>query len=252
VTAVVGIKSKDGIVIGADSAATFEAARGFPTIEQEIDKIFIIENAVIVAGTGEIGLQQRFCDIVRSAYKEKLFAKNYIEVGRSLSERTVKNFLSTGVRDLLATREYPIPYKALLAYASSERFHLCEFTTGFQPEWKDEKMNFASMGCGQNITDAFLGFMKRVFWGKTELSVIQATFIAVWTLKHAIDLNTGGIKAPIQLARLQKWPDGKYRPFMLSKEEIAEHEASADDGERYLSLYKKVQQGEGAAKIPDV
>lgn len=63
-TAIVGILCKDGIVIGTDSSATFSASTT-STIEQPVKKISIIENRVIVAGSGQIGLDQRFCDVVK-------------------------------------------------------------------------------------------------------------------------------------------------------------------------------------------
>lgn len=56
-TILVGLLCKEGIVIGADSSATFGSAQ-FRTIEQPTDKIEIIDNQIIVAGTGQIGLGQ--------------------------------------------------------------------------------------------------------------------------------------------------------------------------------------------------
>ena len=64
-TAIVGVLCSDGVVVGSDSAATF--ASGIqPTIEQETIKIDVINDRVIVAGSGLIGLHQRCHNVVRS------------------------------------------------------------------------------------------------------------------------------------------------------------------------------------------
>lgn len=71
-TILVGIKCKDGIIIGSDSSATFSAGQ-ISTIEQTTKKIEILHNKIIVAGTGQIGLGQRYCDLVDRGYTDKKF-----------------------------------------------------------------------------------------------------------------------------------------------------------------------------------
>ena len=62
-TLVVGILCKDGVVIGADSAITFGLSSQQPTIEQPYSKkITVILDQVIIAGTGAVGLGQRFAE----------------------------------------------------------------------------------------------------------------------------------------------------------------------------------------------
>jgi 20S proteasome alpha/beta subunit len=78
-TAIVGIRCKDGVVIGADSSATFTDGGQVRTIEQPTEKkIEIIGDKVIVAGTGSVGHGQRFCAVVRKLHQ-------VVQVGRSLS-----------------------------------------------------------------------------------------------------------------------------------------------------------------------
>ena len=50
-TALVGIYCKDGIVIGADSAATSTTGGGQRTIEQPVMKIDIIDDRIIITGS---------------------------------------------------------------------------------------------------------------------------------------------------------------------------------------------------------
>jgi 20S proteasome alpha/beta subunit len=51
-TAIVGILCRDGLVIGADSSTTFASSVGSPIIEQPTEKLSLISDCIIVAGTG--------------------------------------------------------------------------------------------------------------------------------------------------------------------------------------------------------
>ena len=244
-TAVVGWLCKDGVVIGSDSAITFSTGTQF-TIEQTGDKIFIIGEKVIIAGSGGVGFQQRFCSVVQSAYDKKLFTKNHIDVGRTLS--------SDLNNDLASTRADRGQYCALIAYASGDDFYLCEFTIrDFQPEWKDINVKFASIGCGQNITDPFLAFMKKVFLGEKEQpTVALAKFITYWTLSHVCELNPGGIKEPIQMAQLMKNEKGYFMANKLGEAELDEHDAITKEAIGYLGKFKDEITGKTAKKIPSI
>ena len=75
-TVVVGIRCTDGVVIGTDSAMTFGLSAQQLTIEQPYhSKIDVVENHIIVAGTGHIGLGQRFAYEVKKLWKRKFFSK---------------------------------------------------------------------------------------------------------------------------------------------------------------------------------
>ena len=68
-TILIGVLCKDGVVVGTDSSATFVAG-GFGTIEQPTKKIDIIDEKIIVAGTGQVGLGQRFSYQIKKAWSE--------------------------------------------------------------------------------------------------------------------------------------------------------------------------------------
>ena len=71
-TVLIGVRCTDGVVIGADSAAT-SAAGNIHLLKLASDKIVIVGDRVIVAGTGQIGLGQRFAEQVKHAHEAKLF-----------------------------------------------------------------------------------------------------------------------------------------------------------------------------------
>lgn len=242
-TVLVGIRCKDGIVIGADSAATFGAGQ-MHTIEQPMKKISIIEESIIVAGTGEGGMNQRFCQVVQDAWKkDRIFQGAPIEVARKLCEKGANNFASTK-----ATFG---SYGALVAFPVGNSLELCEFAiSNFQPELKTDDLWYCSMGSGQLIADPCLGFIRQAFWHDGVPNCEDAIFAVVWTLVQAIKLNPGGINAPMHVATLHL-KKGKAEARMLDPEEIEQHEANVDGAIDALRQYRrKMSEPKNAPEIP--
>ena len=96
-TAIVGLLCKTGVIIGADSSTTFTAGQ-IRTIEQPTQKLDVIGGSVILAGTGQVGLGQRFSAIIQKAYDDNTFSKTPVEVGKYLSRLALDDFRSTYVQ----------------------------------------------------------------------------------------------------------------------------------------------------------
>lgn len=252
-TVLVGILCKDGVIVGSDSVATFDdgAQR---TIEQEIPKIDIIADRIIVASTGAGGLGQRFRNIVRQQSEKKLFNKNNspFDIIKTLSRLAIEDFLFTHVGIPEKSGVFSKSgYGALVAFPRGTKFDLCEFPiSNFQPELKDEKIWYVSMGSGQKITDPFLGFIRDVFWEEGKPSLRDGKFAAVWALQQAIDLNTGGIGGPIQLAELIFDKKGNSVARILDEKDIDEHKQSIESAKKALKNYETALQDKGSA--PDL
>jgi len=244
-TILVGILCQDGVVIGSDSSATFSSP-SFPTIEQLCKKIKIIDTRIIIAGTGEVGLGQRFIDIVTRFWHNKGFMnKTPIMACTEICKEAVLNFIATRSK---------IEYGALMAFAVNGRFILCEFPPGkLQPELKgyDGNLWYVAMGSGQMIADPFLGFIRRIFWKDTPPTNINGgIFAALWTLKHTINLNPGGIQGPPQIGVLKR--EGKeIKARMLEADELEEHKENIKELELYIGKYKDIMAGKSEAKIPE-
>jgi hypothetical protein len=242
-TALMGIICSDGVVMGSDSSATFAANPQFRTIEQKTKKIEIIEDRVIVGGTGEMGLGQRFCEVVRQLWSKPDFR-------RLAAQQMVKEFSKAGSDDFAYTQVQKGTYGALIAFPCGKTFHLCELQiTNFQPELKNVNMWFVSMGSGQPITDPFLALLKRVFWKNTQPTVNEAVFAITWTLQHVIELNPGGINGPPQIAVLKPFSekDPQLKAQLLDDSAIQEHINNVDGAEAHLGKYKEILMGKGQA-----
>jgi 20S proteasome alpha/beta subunit len=239
-TAIVGLRCNNGIVIGTDSSATFSAPCGgtqsISTIEQKIEKTVIIGEHIIVAGTGSVGLGQRFCDIVQSAWNRNQFSEKpysqsqkepYIEIGKILS--------GTMINDLASTAAPKGNFGALVGFPCQNKFHLCEFLADdFQPEFKTNNLWYVSMGSSQPITDPFLALMREIFWEDKPPNLNEGIFAAYWALEHAINVNPGGVNGPIRMAVLERDKKEKIVARLLDDSELEEHKEYVQEAKQYL------------------
>jgi 20S proteasome alpha/beta subunit len=234
-TVIVGVLCEDGVVVGSDSSATFSAAPNLNTIEQPVQKTFIVAPDVIFAATGEIGLGQRLEYILRPLrqqlgnWHDQPCLHLALQISRNMIENMQGTFLNPGA------------IGALLAFAAQNAFHLCEFAVAnFQPELKTADTWFVSMGSGQMITDPFFGLLRRTLFRDTRPTLSEGVLAAYWALHNAIHLNTGGINGPIQLAVLRRpAPETPFEARLLGEDELAEHEGAIKSIEDYLAAYRQ-------------
>ena len=115
-TAIVGIRCKDGVVVGSDSSATFGDGVGNRFIEQSTSKkIEIIGDTIIVAGTGAVGHMQRFSAIAQKCWGDKAFMnKSEIEIGKMLSSLGIQDFNQTHAMSSLQ-------FAAMVAYPAADQ-----------------------------------------------------------------------------------------------------------------------------------
>lgn len=242
-TIIVGILCKDGVVVGADSAATFHAGQT-RTIEQVTKKIEIVADRVIVATTGAGGMGQRFAAVVEQAWHDKVFTKPAIEVGKALS--------AAGISDFASTQAPRGTFGALVAFPCQQKPCLVEFgETDFQPELKTKNIWYVSMGSGQTIADPFLGLMREAFWDDGVPSCKDAEFVVTWILSQAIKLNPGGVNGPMQVAVLQP-AEGNFIARVLDQPEIDGHEENVEGLIQHMRKYRDILRGVKVEGAPDV
>lgn len=204
-TVLVGVRCTDGVVIGADSMATSSAGPQRLIQIQSDDKINIIDNKIIIACTGAVGLAQRVHEIVKAAWNPaKLFQKPCVECVKAISQQVVRDFESTGVpRNHMM--QGGLGFGTLMAAPLDGKAQLIEFgSTDFQPEIKKDHIHFVSMGSGQVLADPFLAFVSRVLWGGKPPDVQMGAFGVYWVLSHTIQYAPGGVGHPIKIAILKK------------------------------------------------
>ncbi|MCI0618870.1 hypothetical protein L0244_38340, partial [bacterium] len=238
---------KDGVVIGTDSSTTFGIVSGEQlsrTIEQPTKKIDIIGDQVIVAGTGAVGLGQRFCAIVKRLWYEKNFQTlSGIDMARHFTRFLIEDFSFTYIK--------PGMYGALVAFPAEKKHFLCEFPAhDLQPECKTEKIWYVSMGSSQPITDPFLAFIREVFWGDSQPTVQAGVFAVTWTLQHAIAVNPGGVNGPIRIAILARSSANTYAASILEEADLLEHRESIAAAKQRLRDFPETLKATPAEELP--
>ncbi|HUT24798.1 MAG TPA: hypothetical protein VM492_10685 [Sumerlaeia bacterium] len=242
-TVLVGLYCTDGVVVGSDGSTTFLGAGNTRTIEQPSKKIHLIGESIILASTGSIGLNQRFTEAVGKAWENKHFWDlSAIDFGKKLS--------AIGINDFAETQTPKGDFGCLVAFPAMGKAHLCELAvTDFQPELKNEKIWYCSMGSGQAIADPFLGFMRRIFWTEGPPKLSEGVFAVVWTLSHTIDVNPGSINEPIQVAVLEH-ARGRLCARPVPDGELDEHRSAVGEAEESLRKWRDAIQESKPAELP--
>lgn len=243
-TVLVGVRCTDGVVIGADSAATSSVGpqRLIQILSDE--KINIVGERVIIASTGAVGLSQRFHGVVKSHWEKKSFQKSMAECLREITRATIQDFEQTGVPRLLP-QQGGLGFGSLMAVVLDGRPQLIEFgSLDFQPEVKSDNMHFVAMGSGQVLAEPFMAFVSRVLWGGEPPDVQLGAFGLYWVLSHTIQYAPGGVGKPIKIAVLKR-DKGNWIARSVEGDELQEPEQHVAEIEKLISRYPKaVVEGE--------
>jgi len=248
VTVLVGVRCTDGIVIGADSAAT-SAAGQQPVVSYPLaDKINIVGDRIIYASTGMVGLGQRVGEIIQDAHdNKKHFQKPCMDCCKEIARAVITDFKSTNV---LFHNQNGYGFGTLVAGPFGSSHELVEFSPmDFQPEIKRDKLFFVSMGSGQMLADPFLAFVARVLWQNEAPTTERAMFGVLWVLSHTVAYAPGGIGAPLSVAVLRR-VSGKWQARKLDDIELQEQEQHIAEIEKRIGGYPERLLEEAAYSTP--
>lgn len=227
-TVLVGVRCSDGVVIGADSIATSSMGPN-PLIHiQSNSKIRIFDGKVIVAATGAVGFSQRLDAHVQEAISGGVFNQpKQRDSVANISRRLLSDFEQSKVQ---FHPQVGLRFGALIAAVHGGQPFLVEYDpANFQPEIKEGKIFFVSMGSGQMLADPFLAFVARVMWGNKMPTVADAKFGVFWALKHAITLAPGGVGDPIIIATLQQNSGAWVAAEMSENQELEQYIGDLED-----------------------
>ncbi|MCY4657124.1 MAG: hypothetical protein OXC80_09960 [Gammaproteobacteria bacterium] len=237
-TLVVGIKCTDGVVIASDSAMTFYSG----LVQNYSSKVQTIDNDFIVACTGEIGLSQRFIEVVNRISGMGDFAKlSPLEIGKFITASTINDFNETNV---------PLDsFAALVAFPFMGRTELLEIQqNNLQPEFKDRANWYTALGSGYEVALPLLGFVRNIFWGDCPPNRQEGIFAAVLVLELAFSMHPYGVAGPIQMATLTQ-EDNPIKATLLTKEELEEHRVVAENAMEHFRSFS--QSPDSTVSIPE-
>ena len=230
---VVGVLCEDGIVVGA-AASDAARAGARDAAEAPPANTFVLRDDLILAGSGRVGLGQRFADVVGAIRSDSRFQEwTALSITKTICAEVVDDFAST--------RSRRGQFGGLLAFAACDGFQLCEFSAGdLQPELKTPDRWFASMGAGKPIADPFLAFLQRAFFTSSPPGLAEGVFAATWALDYTVGLGSGVGTRSEQIAVLaEERPDLPLTARRLTEIEIADCLAEVRAAEKHLASFRR-------------
>ena len=177
-TLIVGIKCKDGVVLGADSAATLGNTLGLSTVIESTSKLRVIERKMIVGVSGPTGLGQLYVDRVEKLCKSGLLRRdgvNKLEDAMSIirdglfeDAQVAYKLAAMGAHVVGANiAQVSVLHSTLMALPIAGKAELIQFDYQCQPDAATPELPYISIGSGQALADPFLAFLRRIFWPGT-------------------------------------------------------------------------------------
>jgi 20S proteasome alpha/beta subunit len=211
-TLIVGIKCKDGIVMGADGAATF-GPHGQPTIRQSVkNKIRRLgADQGMVGVSGHVGLGQRIIGEIEGLRNAGQFKGSSFQVMTTIRKAIwghieVEMQIARAAAQAAGAGALQAVMSSTLAAVLLNAKEPCLFQFDYMamPEQATDDLPFVAIGSGQLIAEPFLAFLRRIYWPNKLPTVDEGVFAAVWTIQHAILTHHGGVGPPIQVVTLRE------------------------------------------------
>lgn len=257
-TLVIGVLCGDGIVIGADSIATYATPGGLRTVEQEMDnKVHKVDDHMLYAFSGDISLGQ---DVMHSLSKswEKTKKKSKENIRKNLSRAVVEPIKeyaerSRSVRPLLQAANVQDPIiTSLVAFVAKDQPVLMHYNLAGHPEEITGGLTFETIGSGKPFADPFVAFVKRVAWNNRQPRTVKQGIVGViWALQHVIRVNPGrGIGGEISIGVLAK-VHGEWKTSVQKEDEdrLGLYKGAIKSAER--SLYDELNNLEAVDDSPE-
>jgi len=253
VTLIVGILCRDGVVMASDSAATY-ASVGRPTIgQQAVKKIQRLNDHVLFASSGAVGMGQMICDRINTLWTNKQLGGDKTQDGvmavlAGNVGQVVAPFLQSGrVQQQITGDASASICTSMLALPIKNVATLMTFDVNGAPERATKETPFVALGSGQAIADPFLALIRRLLWETAEPTVAEGRLAAVWAIDHVSRTHPGGVGGNVQLATLSS-EQGKM-PTVQVIEDPSEHLKQVSEAETALVNHLRGGKAPGAEEV---
>lgn len=272
-TLIVGVRCKNGVVMGSDSAATFVDGGGQYTIRnEESRKIHIIEKKMIFALTGSTAMTGRIQAVLAEIWKREVHRERVKLPNQPHIDELAPADAAEWIRKVLWDKVYMVECQAAAvaqnagwrttaneAYSAfmlavpfkGEKCSLFAFNAVGLPDEVSETLFCNNLGSGQPIADPFMGFLRRVLWNDRPPDVQQAILGVAWCLKHAIALHPGGVGGRAQLAVLEFNRGTGWIARQIPEADLAEHEENIRAIENVMRKWQAGELGTQAEPPPE-
>ncbi len=245
-TLIIGVKCEDGIVVGADSIATYGTPTGIPTIEQEMDsKITVEASNVIVATSGAVGLSQQILAELHGNWNK--IKKRPAHRARNDITKHLWSHIGPAMQRANLAQHLLGPAASQSAICASiivlpleGKPRLLQFVPQADSEECTKELPMVALGSGQPEADPFLAFIKRIFWNNSAPKTIpEGIFGVLWTLQHVSRVKAGGgVGGKASIAVLEKQDSG-WAADKLDEDRLAEHLLAVAEAESLLKRFRQ-------------
>jgi hypothetical protein len=208
-----------------------------------VKKLISIRDSIILGVSGPVGLGQLFEGSIHQLWdQKKLSGKDSIQ-GREIIRDSFRPHIIREFACAAETRKaigdqaavQGILSSTVVALSLSRAPCLFQFDHQGAPEAATEQLPFVSIGSGQPIADPFLAFLRRIFWPTRLPSLTEGVLATLWSLRHAINTNAGGVADPVQIMTLNT--AGAVQE--LDTNDLAEHDQAIEAAERALASFRE-------------
>lgn len=206
-TLIIGVKCRDGLVIGSDSLETFGTG-----IEQEVsNKIEYLARDSLIASAGAVGLSQLIKEKLRKSW-ETVQNQDDVYTARIELEDLIWSETKRAMNRVHEAQEFleeelisTVLTSSLIAFPLNGAPTLLRLNAIGQSDQVTCESPFVSIGSGDVQADPFLAFAKRVVRNNEQPEAIDDGVLGVlWALQHVIEVNGGlGVGGSPVIATLQ-------------------------------------------------
>ena len=243
-TLIIGVRCEEGVVVGADTIATYGTPFGASTIEQEVKtKVSVEHNNVVIGTAGAVGLSQLLTQELQSHWgkiKKRPVNRARTEITRLLWTQIEPAFARANIAAQLVGQEafQSVACSLIVALPLDDKPVLLQYNMQAESEEYTADLPIVSIGSGQAQADPFLAFVKRVMWDdQAPRTIGQGIFGVLWTLKHVINVNAGhGVGGNPTIAILQRH-EKEWRAEVLDEDRLSERKQAIEAAEKWLASY---------------
>jgi hypothetical protein len=257
VTLVVGILSKDGVVIATDRQMSL-GAMGQMTIGQAGTKTEVINGQALFAFSGAMAAGQQIGAALKAlqprfgATSTSDAVQNIQAALRPILEPTFTQASKAGAalgpqafHEVLCTGVFAAKFRDGFRLLEIGNQGTCEILSA-------DKVPFACLGSGKGNGDPILGSLWRIYWNNEPLSLREAILAGYWTVKVCIELKTAHVGFEPDVFVLEK--TGAHGQHMktrhISADELSQHDEFILAVENAMRDVRRQRLTEGASVAP--
>lgn len=238
-------------MIAADRQAS-HGAMGSVTVTQSTTKITQIDDGILYASSGPVGLGQQICHIISSDAKE-IHNRNYHSYAPP-AQKKIRELLDPAwttariaAQAIGGAALSDAMCGSLLAARFKDGIKLVEMSPQGGWEFLTDNLPFVCIGSGKQNADPFVRYLRSIFFDEQPPNLNEAVLAAYWTVKASIDAGSPGVGIGIDVFVLDNSDPKSAVSRKLDEADLAEAQSFMSEAEEAWRGIRDRIRGQGAA-----